>query len=74
MFEKNNEVEIDKNSCSCIVLSLVSIELIIRIHRYFVRAANFVQFVRQKPDFNHVFIFSRISKKIRIAGTNKYVF
>ena len=72
MSEKTIGVEVDKNGFSFIVLSLVSIELILRLHRCLVLAANFGQFVKQKPHINRVFIFSKISKKIRIAGTCKY--
>ena len=45
MSEKSIRVEMDKNGCSYVVLSLVSIEVILRPHRCLVLAANFGQFV-----------------------------
>ena len=45
MSEKSIRVEMDKNGCSYVVLSLVSIEVILRLHRCLVLAANFEQFV-----------------------------
>ena len=46
MSEKSIRVEMDKNSCSYVVLSLVSIEVILRLRRCLVLAANFGQFVQ----------------------------
>ena len=48
MSEKSIKVEMDKNGCSYLVLSLVSIEVILRLRRCLVLAANFGQFVQQK--------------------------
>ena len=45
MPEKSIRVEMDKNGCSYIVLSLVSIEVILRLRRCLVLGANFGQFV-----------------------------
>ena len=45
MSEKSVKVEMDKNGFSCVVLSLVSIEVILRLRRCLVLAANFGQFV-----------------------------
>ena len=48
MSEKSIEIKMDKNGCSYYVLSLVSIGLILRLHRCLVLASNFRQFVTQK--------------------------
>ena len=48
MSKKIIEVKMDKNGRSYFVLSLVSIGLILRLHRCLVLAANFGQFVKQK--------------------------
>ena len=45
MSEKSIRVEMDKNGCSYVVLSLVSIVAILRLRRSLVLAANFGQFV-----------------------------
>ena len=45
MSEKSSKVEMDKNGFSYVVLSLVSIEVILRLCRCLVLAANFGQFV-----------------------------
>ena len=45
MSEKSIKVEMDKNGCSYVVLSLVSIEVILRLCRRLVLAANSGQFV-----------------------------
>ena len=45
MSEKRIRVEMDKNGCSFVVLSLVSIEVTLRLRRCLVPAANFGKFV-----------------------------
>ena len=45
MSVKSIKVEMDKNGCSYVVLSLVPIEAILRLCRCLVLAANFSEFV-----------------------------
>ena len=48
MSVKSNEIEMDKNGCSYLVSSVVTIEFILRLHRCLLLVAIFRQFVKHK--------------------------
>ena len=45
---KSDDIQMDKNSCSYFVSSLVPIEFILRLHRCLIPVGNFGQFVKQE--------------------------